>query len=187
MYVLQATKKVMESQQLWIRGGILLFSQYVGRLEVRLEAAMFQAVKIWEMWCITCMTFPTALPLPIVQFTPSTFAMARQPYSLICTVQVVQYLAAIVNVTWLSPDGNSLQNGSGITVGKAVRNGNITTLRFTVDELAQSHAGNYTCQACISIDKAAIEGDCGYAMAEVTLSGKIICNGKLFRVPDIHI
>ena len=99
--------------------------------------------------------------------------MAGQPYSLTCTVQVVQYLAAISNVTWLSPDGNSLQNGSGITVGKAVRNGNITTLRFTVDELAQSHAGNFTCRACISIGEAAIEGDCGYAMAEVTLSGKI--------------
>ena len=121
----------------------------------------------------TCTTFPTALPLPNVQFTPSTFAMAGESYSLTCTVQVVQYLAVISNVTWLASDGSPLQNGSGITVGKAVRNGNITTLRFTVDPLDQSQTGNYTCRACISIGEAAIEGDCEYAMAEVTLSGKI--------------
>ena len=118
------------------------------------------------------MTFPTALPLPNVQFTPSTFAMAGQPYSLTCTVQVVQYLAAIPDVTWLAPDGSPLQNGSGITVKKTVRNDNITSL-FRVEKLAQSHTGNYTCRACISIDKAGIEGHCGQVVAEVTLSGKI--------------
>ena len=118
------------------------------------------------------MTFPTALPLPNVQFTPSTFAMAGQPYSLTCTVQVVQYLAAIPDVTWLAPDGSPLQNRNGITVKKTVRNENITSL-FGVGKLAQSHTGNYTCRACISIDKAGIEGHCGQVMAEVTLSGKI--------------
>ena len=118
------------------------------------------------------MTFPTALPLPNVQFTPSTFAMTGEPYSLTCTVQVVQYLAAISNVTWLTSDGSPLQNGSGITVKKTVRNDNITSL-FRVEKLAQSHTGNYTCQACISIDKAGIEGHCGQVVAEVTLSGKI--------------
>ena len=98
--------------------------------------------------------------------------MTRQPYSLTCTVQVVQYLAAIPNVTWLDPDGSSLQNRNDITVGQPVRNGNITTLRLTVDQLAQSHAGSYTCRACISIDEAAIEGHCGRVMADITLSGK---------------
>ena len=118
------------------------------------------------------MASPTALPLPNVQFTPSTFAMTGQPYFLTCTVQVVQYLAVIPDVTWLAPDGSSLQSESGITVRQPVRNGNITTLRLAVDQLAQSHAGSYTCRACISIDKAAIEGHCGRVMAEVTLSGK---------------
>ena len=118
------------------------------------------------------MASPTALPLPFVQFTPSTFVMAGQPYSLTCTVQVVQYLAASPDVTWLVPGGSSLGNVNGITMREAVENGNITTLRFTVDELAQSHTGNYTCQACIFIDKAAIEGHCGHVVAEVTLSGK---------------
>ena len=107
------------------------------------------------------------------------FAMAGQPYSLTCTVQVVQYLAAIPDVTWLAPNGNSLQNVNGITVKKTVRNDNITSLSFTVDKLDQSsHAGNYTCRACISIDKASIEGHCGQVIAEVTLSGKI---------NDIHV
>ena len=118
------------------------------------------------------MASSTALPLPIVQFTPSTFAMTGQPYSLTCTVQVVQYLAVIPDVTWLAPDGSPLQSRSGITVGQPVRNGNITTLRLAVDQLDQSHTGNYTCQACISINKVAIEGHCGCVMAEVTLSGK---------------
>ena len=105
--------------------------------------------------------------------------MAGQPYSLTCTVQVVQYLTAIPDVTWLAPNGNSLQNVNGITVKKTVRNDNITSLSFTVDKLDQSsHAGNYTCRACISIDKASIEGHCGQVMAEVTLSGKI---------NDIHV
>ena len=118
------------------------------------------------------MTFPTALPLPIVQFTPSTFAMTGQSYSLTCTVQDFQCPTAIPNVAWLAPDGSLLQNGSGTTVGQEGRNGNITSLHFTIDHLNQSHTGNYTCQACISIDKAAIEEPCGHVMAEVTLSGK---------------
>ena len=120
------------------------------------------------------MASPTALPLPFVQFTASTFAMAGQPYSLTCTVQVVQYLAASPNVTWLAPGGSSLGNGNGITMREAVENGNVTTLRFTVDRLAESHTGNYTCRACISVDKAAIEEHCGHVVAEVTLSGKYI-------------
>ena len=118
------------------------------------------------------MVSPTALPLPFVQFTASTFAMAGQPFSLTCTVQVVQYLAASADVTWLAPDGSSLGNINGITVREAVKNGNITTLRLRVDKLAESHTGNYTCRSCISIDKMAIEGHCGYVVAEVTLSGK---------------
>ena len=118
------------------------------------------------------MASPTALPLPFVQFTPSTFAMAGQPYSLTCTVQVVQYLVASPDVTWLAPGGSSLGNVNGITMREAVENGNVTTLNFTVDQLAESHTGNYTCRACISIPKAAIEGHCGHVVAEVTLSGK---------------
>ena len=113
-----------------------------------------------------------ALPLPNVEFTPSTFAMVGQPYSLTCTVQVVQYLAVIPNVTWLAPDGSPLRNVNGITLGQQARNGNITTLPFAIDPLAQSHAGNYTCRACISIDKAGIEGHCGHVVAEMTLLGK---------------
>ena len=118
------------------------------------------------------MTSSTALPLPIVRFTPSTFAMARQPYSLTCTVQVVQYLAAIPDVTWLDSDGSSLQNRSDITLMQPMRNGNITALNLSVGQLAESHTGNYTCRACISINEVAIEGHCGRVMAEVTLSGK---------------
>ena len=119
------------------------------------------------------MASPTALPLPFIQFTPSTFAMTGQSYSLTCTVQVVQYLAASPDVTWLAPGGRSLGNINGITMREAVENGNITTLRFTVDQLAESHTGNYTCRACISINKAAIEGHCGHVVAEVTLLGNI--------------
>ena len=118
------------------------------------------------------MASPTALPLPNVHFTASTFAMTGQSYSLTCTVQVVQHLAASPDVTWLAPGGSSLGNVNGITVREAVKNDNITTLRFTVDRLTESHTGNYTCRACISIDKVAIEGHCGHVVAEVTLSGK---------------
>ena len=127
---------------------------------------------IIEVWSILCMNSSTAYSLPNVRFTPSTFAMTGQSYSLTCTVQVFQCPTAIPNVTWLAPDGSSLQNGSGTTVGQEGRNGNITTLHLTIDRLNQSLTGNYTCQACISIDKAAIEGHCGHVMAEVTLSGK---------------
>ena len=107
-----------------------------------------------------------------MQFTPSTFAMTGQPYSLTCTVHVVQYLAVIPDVTWLAPDGSSLQSESGITVGQPVRNGNITTLRLSFNQLDQSHAGNYTCRACISVNEVAIERHCARVMAVVTLSGK---------------
>ena len=103
--------------------------------------------------------------------------MTGQSYSLTCTVQVVQYLAVTPDTTWLAPDGSSLGNVNGITVGEAVKSDNITTFRFTVDRLAQSHTGNYTCRACISIPKAAIEGHCGHVVAEVTLSGKCKLTG----------
>ena len=73
------------------------------------------------------------------------------------------------DITWLAPDGSSLQSGNGTTVGQPVENGNVTTLNFTIDQLAQSHTGNYTCRARISIDKAGIEGACGHVMAEVTV------------------
>ena len=118
------------------------------------------------------MASPTALPPPNVHFAPSTFTMTGQPYSLTCTVQVVQYLAASPDVTWLAPDGSSLKSGNGITGGQPMENGNITTLNFTVEKLAGSHTGNYTCRACISVDKIAIKRHCRHAKAEVTLSGK---------------
>ena len=118
------------------------------------------------------MAYSTALPPPNVHSAPTTFTMTGKPYSLTCTVQVVLYLVASPNITWLAANGSSLQSENGITVGQPVENGNVTTLNFTVDQLAESHTGNYTCRACISIDKAAIEGHCGHAMAEVTLSGK---------------
>ena len=98
--------------------------------------------------------------------------MTGQPYFLTCTVQVVQYLAVIPDVTWLAPDGSSLQSESGITVRQPVRNGNITTLRLSFNQLDQSHAGNYTCQACMSVNEVAIERHCGRVVAVVTLSGK---------------
>ena len=57
-------------------------------------------------------------------------------------------------------------------MGQQERDGNITTLPFAINPLAQSHAGNYTCRACISIDRAAIEGHCEHVVAEVTFAGK---------------
>ena len=128
------------------------------------------------------MNSSTAYSLPNVWFTPSTFAMTGQSYSLTCTVQVFQCPTAIPNVTWLAPNGSSLQNGSGTTVEQQGRIGNITSLHFTIDRLNQSHTGNYTCQACIFIDKTAIEGHCGRVMAEVTLSGKGYCPFTMYNV-----
>ena len=137
-------------------------------------------MQLWEVWSIFCMNSSTALPRPNVQLALSIFAISGQPYSLTCTVQVVQYLAAIPDVTWLDSDGNSLQTGKEIMPGNPIRNGTMTTLQFTINTLNQSHTGNYTCLACISINKLQIQEHCGQVMADLTLSGKCVLSYLIY-------
>ena len=112
------------------------------------------------------LTLFTALTLPDVSFMASSSQIVRgEQYSLTCIVQVVQFLANQPDVTWLNA-------GNGITVGQPRRLNNTTTLRFTIDQLVQSHLGVYTCRACVSIDKAAIQEHCNNVTAQITLEGE---------------
>jgi len=114
----------------------------------------------------------TALPPPGVSFTASSGQIVSGgQYSLTCIVQVVRFLANQPTVTWLNASGG-LPPRNGITVGQPRRLNTITTLRFTIDQLDQSHLGVYTCRACISIDKAAIQEHCKDVSAQITLEGK---------------
>jgi len=134
---------------------------YMYNVEVTFHTLMKVTILSW-----LSLTLFTALPLPDVSFTASSSQIVRgEQYSLTCIVQVVQFLANQPDVTWLNA-------GNGITVGQPRRLNTTTTLRFTIDQLDQSHLGVYTCRACISIDNAAIQEHCNNVTAQITLEGE---------------
>jgi len=130
------------------------------------------AVHVTTILSWLSLTLFIALPLPDVSFTASSSQIVSGgQYSLTCTVQVVRFLANQPNITWLDARGDP-PLGNGITVERPRRLNTTTTLRFTIDQLDQSHLGVYTCRACVSIDKAAIQEHCSNVTAEITLEGE---------------
>ena len=89
----------------------------------------------------------TALPAPQVTITPSGSSTAGSPYTLTCTVMVVNGLVVVPQVMWLKNGTNAL--GGDVTSGMA--SANTTTLTLQFNPLHTSDGGQYSCIANVSI------------------------------------
>ena len=89
----------------------------------------------------------TALPAPQVTITPSGSSTAGNPYTLTCTVMVVNGLVVVPQVMWLK-NGTSVV-GANVTSGMASANTTTLTLQFI--PLHTSNGGQYSCIANVSI------------------------------------
>ena len=92
-------------------------------------------------------SYLTALPAPQVTITPSGNSTAGSPYTLTCTVMVVNGLAVVPQVMWLK-NGTSVVGGN-VTSGMV--SANTTTLTLQFNPLHTSNGGQYFCIANVSI------------------------------------
>ena len=92
----------------------------------------------------------TALPAPQVTVTPSGSSTAGSPYTLTCTVMVVNGLVVVPQVMWLK-NGGSVVVGNGISVTPGVVSANTTTLTLQFNPLHTSDGGQYSCIANVSL------------------------------------
>ena len=92
----------------------------------------------------------TALPAPQVTITPSGSSTAGSPYTLTCTVMVVNGLVVVPQVMWLK-NGASVVVRNGISVTPGVVSANTTTLTLQFNPLHTSDGGQYSCIANVSL------------------------------------
>ena len=91
-----------------------------------------------------------ALPPPQVTITPSGSSTAGSPYSLTCTVMVVNGLIVVPQVMWLY-NGASAVGGNGVSLTSGMVSTNTTTLTLQFNPLNTSNEGQYSCIANVSI------------------------------------
>ena len=123
---------------------------------------------IIEVWSILCMNSSTAYSPPNVHFTPSTFAMTGQSYSLTGFPVAHSHSKCYMGSSWwqLTPEWEWHHCGTR----REKWQHNLSPLHNWSFE-SPSYWQLYLPSLHFN-DKAAIEGHCGHVMAEVTLSGK---------------
>ena len=90
---------------------------------------------------------PTAIQMEI---TSIGNRLAGNTFSLTCSLQNVQALAAPITLAWLGPDNSEVITQGSVLVGFPQNDGNFTQVTLTFDPLYAHLAGNYTCQATIT-------------------------------------
>ena len=99
--------------------------------------------------------------------------------ALTCAVQVVENLFSPPDVQWMGPDGSTVsQRGGSVALSDIQGSDTTVTRTLTFSQLTEANRGQYTCEACINIGLAEIEGYCN------TMSTPVVPNGKftLLRV-----
>ena len=119
----------------------------------------------------------TALPAPQVTITPSGNSTAGSPYTLTCTVMVVNGLVVVPQVMWLK-NGTSVVGGNK-TYGMA--SANTTTLTLPFNPLYTSDGGQYSCITSISIPVISITTT-DTSVMNIIVQGMYQCNKS-----ELHI
>ena len=113
----------------------------------------------------------------MVTFTASpSEAMLGQPFTLICSVEVVQDLVEQPNIQWLNSTTNEPLTGDGITVGVLQISSTTSALTLTFDSLSMSQLREYVCQGCVNIPKVFIQSHCASTKPCITLERKCVIN-----------
>ena len=115
----------------------------------------------------------TALPAPQVTITPSGSSTAGSPYTLTCTVMVVNGLVVVPQVMWLK-NGTSVVGGNGISVTTGMVSANTTTLTLQFNPLRTSNGGKYSCIANVSIPMISITSLYNTSVSSLTVQSKFL-------------
>ena len=116
----------------------------------------------------------TALPAPQVTITPSGSSTAGSPYTLTCTVMVVNGLVVVPQVMWLK-NGASVVVGNGISVTPGVVSANTTTLTLQFNLLRTSDGGQYSCFANVSLPIISITSLFNISSVNLTVQSESWC------------
>ena len=111
-----------------------------------------------------------ALPAPQVIITPSGSSTAGSPYTLTCTVMVVNGLVVVPQVMWLK-NGTSVVGGN-VTSGMV--SANTTTLTLQFNPLHTSNGGQYSCIANVSIPVISITSLYNTSISSLTVQSKFV-------------
>ena len=116
----------------------------------------------------------TALPAPQVTITPSGSSTAGSPYTLTCTVMVVNGLVVVPQVMWLK-NGASVVVGNGTSVTPGVVSANTTTVTFQFNPLHTSDGGQYSCIANVSLPVISITSLFNISSVNLTVQSESWC------------
>ena len=120
----------------------------------------------------------TALPAPQVTITPSGSSTAGSPYTLTCTVMVVNGLVVVPQVMWLTNviggNGAGVAGGNGILVTSGMASANTTNLTLQFNPLHTSNGGQYSCIANVSIPIISITSLYTTSAYNVTVQSKFV-------------
>ena len=79
--------------------------------------------------------------------------VAGETFTLLCRVILPDGLTTQPQITWISPQGNTLTSEGELTVGNQLVVGNpsrLTTYIIQFSPLLTSHGGTYTCKATVN-------------------------------------
>ncbi len=87
-----------------------------------------------------------------VDASPTEVLAEGYDYTLSCTVSFENIdLQAKPKIVWLGPEGSPVQNGSNVTVGRAITIGDETRLSLHFSPLSSTHGGGYICSVSVHV------------------------------------
>ena len=93
------------------------------------------------------------VPTPTVTISPSDpiqGAMVGSPQVINCTVSTVSGVeSSSVMISWMGPGGDSIMNGSRVTISPTTSSGNTYTSSLQFTYLMEGDEGTYTCNVMI--------------------------------------
>ncbi len=97
--------------------------------------------------------FQIALPNPNVSISTVEGINLGSPYTLICSVSVIEGLFVLPDITWMKQSVTSLIEDSANEIPENLITKNETHSTIDIPSLTTSDSGNYTCRSEIKIDE----------------------------------